>query len=169
MNETPTSFELQEPASPEALVPDFWIEPWMLALAIGVILIILTVILLKSKKTPKFDPQAARLAAHAEATAALAQISPQSPRDTAIQSSLILRKYLAAAAGDPALFETHEEYVARHEALKNFSDESRQAAGLTFSRLASLKYAAEIPATDAREVVTDSQALLKTLHLGFQG
>jgi hypothetical protein len=169
MNQTTTSFELLEPTSPEALLPGFWIEPWMIALAVGIIFVVVTVILLKSKKTPRFDPQAARLAAHAEATAALAQIGSQSPRDAAIQSSLILRKYLAAAASDPALFETHEEYVSRHEALKNFSEESRKAAGLGFTRLASLKYAAEIPTASASEVITDSQSLLKTLHLGFQG
>lgn len=169
MNETSNSFELLEPTSPEALVPDSWIEPWMIALAVGFFLIILTVWIFRKKKTPKVDPHAARLLAHAETTAALAGIGSQSPRDTAIQSSLILRKYLAAAASDPALFETHEEYLSRHEALKSFSEESRKAAGLGFARLASLKYAAEPPTADASEVVADSQSLLKTLHLGFQG
>lgn len=169
MNESATSFELLEPTSPEALVPDSRVEPWMIGLAAGIILAIFIAVLLRKKNTPKFDPQAARLAAHAEASAALASIQSHSPRDTAVQSSLILRKYLAAAASDPALFETHEEYLARHEALKNFSDESRKAASVGFTRLASLKYTAKTQTEDVREVVKDSQSLLETLHLGFQG
>jgi hypothetical protein len=169
MKETSNRFELLEPTSPEALVPDSWVEPWMVALTVCVFLVILTLLIFRKKKAPKFDPQAARLAARAEAATALAGVQCQSPRDTAVQSSLILRKYLAAAASDPALFETHEEYLARHEALKNFSEESRKAAGLGFTRLAALKYAAEIPVADAREVIKDSQSLLETLHLGFQG
>jgi hypothetical protein len=169
MTETSNRFKLLEPTSPEALVPDSWVEPWMIALTVCILLVIIALLLLRKKKTPKVDPQAARLAAHAEAVAALASVQCQSPRDTAIQSSLILRKYLVAAANDPALFETHEEYVARHEALKNFSEESRKAAGIGFTRLSSLKYAADVPTADAREVIKDSQALLETLHLGFQG
>ena len=57
-------------------------------------------------------------AAFAEACAAMAAISTADVRDAAVLSSLILRKYLATAAGDPALFETHEEFVARHDALQ---------------------------------------------------
>ncbi len=168
MNEPNSSFQLLEPSSPESLIPDPWLEPWMIALGLGLLLITL-VLLLRKKKTAKVDPHAARLAAREEAKAALAAIDHQSPRDAAIQSSLILRNYLATAAADPALFETHEEYLSRHEALKEFSDASRKAAGEGFSRLAALKYAAQTPAADAGEVVTQSQALLETLHLGFQG
>jgi len=140
----------------------------MIAIALGVALAVVAIYIFKKKKHLPIDPQAIRREAHAEATAALAKLDDESPREAAIQSSMVLRKYLAAAAGDPALFETHEEYVSRHHALKNYSAESRQAAGLGFTRLAALKYATDIPATHTREVVTDSQALLETLHLGFQ-
>lgn len=169
MEENSTTFELLEPTSPEALVPDSWIEPWMIAVVVGLALIIIGLLLLRKKKLPKFDPKAARLAAHAEATAALAGINGQTPRDTAVQASLILRRFLATASGDPALFETHEEFISRHEALKSFSDEARKAANLGFTRLASLKYAAEIPDAVPENVISDSQSLLQTLNLGFQG
>ena len=70
-------------------------------------------------------------------------------------------------AGDPALFETHEEFVARHDALAALSADARHAAESGFSRLVALKYSPEIPQGDPKEVISDSRALLKTLHQGF--
>jgi hypothetical protein len=37
--------------------------------------------------------------------------APENARESAVLSSLVLRKYLSAAADDPALFETHEEFI----------------------------------------------------------
>ena len=168
MNEKSGSFELLEPSTPEALVPDLWLEPWMIAVAVVLVFAVLAIFIFKKKRSAPFDPLAIRQAAHAEAVAALENITTGTARDAAIQSSLILRKYLSAAAGDPALFETHEETISRHEALKDFSEEARAAAGQGFARLASLKYAAEIPDAAASEVVDESRRLLKTLHHGFR-
>jgi hypothetical protein len=109
-----------------------------------------------------------RKAAYAQAAAALEEIEAVPARDAAVRSSLILRKYLSAAAGDPALFETHQETISRHDALKGFSEEARATTGRGFARLAALKYAAEIPDAEASEVVAESRALLETLHHGFR-
>lgn len=169
MNETAGSFELLEPKSPEALAPDPWLETWMMFAAIGLLLLVIAATaLLKHRKPPRFDARAARQAAHAMAVAQLQAVQRDSPRDAAVQASLILRNYLAVAAGDPALFETHEEYVSRHQALHAFSDEARAAAGDGFTRLAAMKYAAEIPDTPADEVIAFARRLLDTLHHGFR-
>ncbi len=168
MNEKSGSFELLEPSTPEALVPDTWLESWMIAVAIVLVLVVLAYLICKKKRSAPSDPLAIRQAAHAEAVATLENITAGTARDAAIQSSLILRKYLSAAAGDPALFETHEETISRHDALKDFSEEARAAAGRGFARLASLKYAAEIPDAAASEVAAGSRALLETLHHGFR-
>lgn len=168
MNEKSGSFELMEPPSPEALVPSSWVEPWMIAVAVLVVLAVLTVLLFRKKKSAPVNPQAVRDAAHAEAVGALAQIDSTNARDTAIQASLILRKYLSLAAGDPALFETHEETLSRHEAFNGFSDGARQAAGSGFSRLASLKYSPTLPDVAPSTVITESKALLEILHHGFK-
>lgn len=168
MNEKSGSFELLEPSPPEALVPDTWLESWMIAVAIVLVLVVLAFLICKKKRSAPLDPLAIRQAAHAEAVAALENITAGTARDAAIRSSLILRKYLSAAAGDPALFETHEETISRHDALKDFSEEARAAAGRGFTRLASLKYAAEVPDAAASEVAAGSRALLETLHHGFR-
>lgn len=168
MNEKSGSFELLEPSPPEVLLPDSWVEPWMITAAVALLVVALAVLILKRKKAAPLDPLAMRRTAYAEATAALGEIDAIQARDAAVRSSLILRKYLSVAAGDPALFETHEETISRHDVLKDFSEDARAAAGQGFARLASLKYAAEIPDAAASEVVAGSRALLETLHHGFR-
>ncbi|MGL4398454.1 MAG: hypothetical protein ACRCXD_01175 [Luteolibacter sp.] len=168
MNENAGTFELQEPPSPEALVPDSPLETWMLVIPALLILILMAVFLLKKKKQPKTDPGVLRTRAFQEATAALDQIGHVPGRDAAIQSSLIVRKYLSTAAGDPALFETQEETISRHEALKDFSEEARAAAGRGFARLAALKYAAVPHDVEAVNITAESRDLLETLHHGFR-
>ncbi|MEO5913385.1 MAG: hypothetical protein ABIS50_04075 [Luteolibacter sp.] len=169
MNGAPHNFELLEPPSPEALLPDPWVETWMIVAAAALLFGLLAlVIFLRRKKSATADPMAIRQAAYSEAVAALEAIRSTGTREVAVQGSLIVRKYLSAAAGDPALFETHEEYISRHEALKNFTDEARTAAGTGFTRLATLKYAADVPDVAAAEVIAGSRALLETLHHGFR-
>lgn len=168
MNEHAGTFQLQEPVKPEALVPASWVEPWMFAVGGAILLACLAALFFRRKKSSKLDPMAVRRAAFAEAVKALEGIDPTvPPRQAAVQSSLIVRRYLSVAAGDPALFETHEEYLARHEALKDFSVEARASAAAGFTRLAELKYAEEIPTAEATTVITDSRKLLETLHHGF--
>ncbi|MES2439458.1 MAG: hypothetical protein V4584_10345 [Verrucomicrobiota bacterium] len=168
MNEKPGNFELLEPASPEALVPDSWVEPWMIVIAALLALGALAFCLLKKKKSALFDPFAVRRAAHAEAAAALEKIGPVAPREAAVQASLILRRYLSVAAGDPALFETHEEYLSRHEALKSFSEDARGSTALGFARLAAIKYSPENADMETAQVIAGSQTLLEILNHGFR-
>ncbi len=168
MNEKSGTFKLIEPPSPEVLVPDSPVEPWIIIVPIVLALCVMAIFLLKKMKRAPVDPMAARKAAYAEAAAALGKIGYVTGRDAAIQSSLILRRYLSSAAGDPALFETQEETISRHEALKEFSEEAREAAGRGFSRLASLKYAAVPPDVESINVTAESRDLLETLHHGFR-
>jgi hypothetical protein len=160
------SFELMEPASPESLVPDYGLWPWYLAAACVVIVLIALVFILKNRKA-RLDPQSIRNAAFDEAATALAGITTGTARDTAMWASLVLRRYLSAAARDPALFETHEEFIGRRDSLKELSADAQAAAQAGFTRLAALKYAPEIPAAIPQEVIRDSRALLETLHRGF--
>jgi hypothetical protein len=97
----------------------------------------------------------------------MAAIATDDVRNAAVLASLILRKYLSIAAGDPALYETHEEFVARHDALSALAAEARAATAEGFGRLAALKYAPEIPAAAEEEVIAQARTLLETLHHGF--
>jgi hypothetical protein len=168
MNENATGLELQDAASPEALLPDHGLWPWwagavLLAVAIAVILFLV----FRKRQSAAEDPRKIRENAFSEALGVLSGIKAEDPRDAAVQCSLILRKYLSVAAADPALYETHEEFIARRDALQSLSDAARTAAESGFSRLAALKNGPEIPGTPAADVIEESRALLETLHKGF--
>lgn len=167
MNGNTTGIEWMEPASPEALLPDSGLWPWLAAAAIAVLVVSVVMIVLKKKKPSVTSHRALRNAAFAEAIAALAKTTTTDVRDAAVQSSLILRNYLSIATGDPALFETHEEFVARHDTLSALTTAARTAADDGFSRLAALKYAPGTPPAAPAEVIAESRALLETLHHGF--
>jgi hypothetical protein len=169
MNEKTTTYELLEPVSPETLVPNSWVEPWMIVTALVALLILVGgVWLLTRKKAGPLDPRLAREAARAEAAAALDKIGEVPPREAAVVSSLVLRKYLATATGDPALFETYEETISRHEALKDFSEEARGSATIGFTRLAAIKYSPEDSDMETPQVVAGSRNLLEILHTGLR-
>lgn len=168
MNEKPATFELLEPVSPEKLVPHSWLEPWMFLVATVVLAVVIAVLWFTRKKPGPPDPFLAREAARREAAAALDKIGDVPAREAAVVSSLVLRKYLATAAGDPALFETHEETISRHEALKDFSEEARGSAAIGFARLAAVKYSPEDPDMNTPQVVAGSRNLLEILHQGLR-
>lgn len=159
-------FELMEPASPEALVPDHGLWFWAVAAAVVLVLALIGVWFLRKKVKP-VDPRVVRNAAFEEAVASLTATTADNARDAAVKSSLILRKYLAAAAVDPALYETHEEFVSRHDALKALTSDARAAAESGFAKLAALKYAPGLTSDDPAAVVAEARALLETLHHGF--
>ncbi len=167
MDEERPKLEWIEPAPPEALIPDHSLWPWFLAAAVALVVIALLVWFFRKRKSTATDPRTLRDAAFAEAATAIAAISAENAREAAVQASLLLRKYLSAAAADPALFETHEEFIARHDSLQALNDTTRAAAAAGFSRLAALKYAPEIPGASATEIISDSRSLLETLHHGF--
>ena len=161
------ALELLEPASPEILLPSSGWGPWLAAAALLVVLAGIGWWWWRRRKPPADVPGARRQAAFAEACAALAMIPTTEVREAAVLASLILRRYLSVAAGDPALYETHEEFVARHDALLALAPEVRAATVVGFDRLAALKYAPVIAAAAAVEVIADARALLETLHHGF--
>ncbi len=168
MNEKPTGLELQDAASPEALLPDHGLWPWWAA-AVLIVLVITAVMFLvfRKRKAAALDPRKIREEVFREALGSLSAIRTDDPRDSSVQCSLVLRKYLSVAASDPALYETHEEFISRRDALQSLSDAARSAAGSGFSRLAALKYGPEIPGTPAAGIIAESRALLETLHHGF--
>jgi len=166
MAEQSKGLELMEPASPEALLPDHGPWPWYVVAGALVLLCVLVVFLTRMRKKPA-DPHLLRDAAFAEASASLTGATAENARDAAVRCSLILRKYLASAAGDPALYETHEEFVSRHDSLKALTSDARAAAETGFAKLAALKYAPGLPDAEPAVVFAESRALLETLHHGF--
>ena len=168
MNENASSFQLLEAPSPEALMPHGLVEPWMIAAVVACILVVIVGLILQKNKARAREPIDRREAAHAKAATALETMQCTAVQDAAVQASLILRRYLSEATGEPMLFETHEESVSRHEALNDFSDETRQEAQRGFSVLAALKYAPRDTYVRVIDVIVEAKRLLKVFHQGFK-
>jgi len=167
MDGDPKNLELLEPASPETLLPDYAWWHWLVPAAIVVLLVIGLLIYLRKSKPAADGIGKRREVAFAEAVAGISAVVADDVREAAVLCSLILRKYLSVAADDPALFETHEEFVSRHDSLLALTAEARAVAEVGFSRLAALKYAPVIPDVEAAEVIAEARTLLETLHHGF--
>lgn len=167
MDGEPNNLELLEPPSPETLLPGFSWWPWLVAAAVAVLLGIGVLVWLRNRKPAGGRPDRRREVARDEALAGLAAVATDDVREAAVLCSLLLRRYLSVVADDPALYETHEEFVARHDSLLALTAEARAQAEAGFSRLAARKYAPQPPAVAAAEVVAEARALLATLHHGF--
>ena len=169
MAEERVTFELMEPASPEAMLPhDYATAGWIGAAILALGLLGAGLLWWRRQHTPK-NPQALRQLAYAEAIAVLDRSAAPQAREAAVEVSLALRKYLSLAANDPALFETHEEFIARQDSLSVLTEAARNACDSGFARLAALKYAPLDPALEPAAVVSEAHVLLETLHHGFLG
>lgn len=166
MTANSSSLHLRDTPAPEALLPSHGLWPWWLAAALAAAIIITFSWFIIKRRNRAPDSQAARNEAYHEASTALARVHSQDAREAAVHGSLILRRYLSLAAADPALFETHEEFISRHDALQPLSPAAREAANEGFTRLAALKYGPQAPATPAADVIAESRRLLETLHRG---
>lgn len=139
MEEYEKNLKLAESRDAIELVPTW--EPqlwWFFAGAVIVILVVLLILLLRKK--PKLEVLQVKREAYEEAKAAFGAGESEDARENAIQVSMILRRYLAKSMNEPALFETHEEFVARHNGLKDLPEDIRSEVGSFFSKLAAIKY-----------------------------
>ena len=162
-----SSLELRPPPSPDAYLPKPGF-PILSTTLIGLGVLLLIMVVMKWRKSAaKPSPVKLRRLAYESAVRALNQAQANSGREAATVSSLVLRRYLATVSGDPALFETHEEFISRHDALTSLPEAARHAAVAGFDRLASLKYAKEPGLEDAAPVIESSRSLLETLNRSF--
>lgn len=87
------------------------------------------------------------------------------PSVLASRISLVLRAYLEQTAGDPSLFQTHEEFLLSKEALATLPESGRKTTESFFSKLADQKYAPSQAATSTQSVLCDDASdLLRQLH-----
>ncbi len=148
------------PFLPAAAAP-WWL--WVLvALAAAVLgwLVVVLVAARRSRRRGGPDLETLRR----RARAALAAVDPASPAaGVATAVSLVVRRFLADALGDPVLFETHEEFLARAHALARLPDDQRAAVNRHFAALARMKYVPSEPA-DTAALITDALTLLDQLQ-----
>jgi hypothetical protein len=163
------SFELREPAPPDALLPADPATPlaWGFGAALVAVAALLGYRLYRARRHAAPAPAALRAQAYQEARAALAALDLPNSRALATQASLILRRYLAAAVNDPSLYETHEEFVARSGSLRNLSETARDACHRGLADLAAVKYAPAEAAVAPAALLAGARELLEILHRGF--
>lgn len=153
------SYDLAPPPSPEPFLPGAPWWPWTVSAGLILLIILAIVLLPRRKKTAVSHPR------NETFQAALATLSktPANPKDDATLASLALREYLSIAAADPALYETHEEYLARQDSLSALPDELRAKTDTFFQTLAAHKYgpSQDSPPTDT---LAQATALLRQLH-----
>jgi hypothetical protein len=167
MEPAKTSLELRPPTAPDALLPKQTLPPWAIAMiVVGVLLLGFVLVRLFTRKRI-ITPATLRQRAYLEALRTMESVQASNGREAATVSSLVLRRYLSTVTGDPTLFETHEEFVSRHDALTSLPEPARVAAVEGFDRLASLKYARGTGSEAPAPVIESSRALLETLHHAF--
>lgn len=163
---TDDTFVLREPVPAEPLLPDPGLPLWAWGL-IGLLAVAaiagLIALILRRKPKGFVNPEAVRQEAYRRAMAELEGGAGQSIQEAATKVSIALRRYLAVVSGDPALFETHEEFVARHESLASYPEDLRASTAEGFSHLARLKYGPEASG-DPVALYTAARQLLERLH-----
>lgn len=162
MNETSSPLILHQPPIPEALLPAPIPWLWISLGAAFVLFALVTAILLHVRRKPT-DPTATRRIAFEKALREIEDAASLAPRMAAIQASLAIRRYMSTAAGDPSLFETHEEFLSRHPSLTHWPPDTIESLISTLKRLADIKYR-PIDESDApADFLTESRTLLQTL------
>ena len=159
-------FAIEDVVDPTPFLPRPGIPAWLwftAAIVVWVAAILLIRALRRRRSSPP-DPRQLRETARRSAVAALdATDRSLPPHALATAVSLILRRFLADACNDPALFETHEQFLARGELPATLPPELRQALAGTFATLARMKYAHDAPAP-AEDLVALVRPLIDRIH-----
>ena len=165
MEKNGNSFEIAESRDAINLVPTWDPQLWWDFAAVAVFAAIVLLVVLLLRRKPVVDTSKEKREAYLEAKVALSGDAVTEPRESAIRVSMILRRYLARSMNEPALFETHEEFIARHDGLKDLPDDVKSEVGNFFSILAATKYAPDdIVSVDANSSQTEGAAILERIH-----
>ena len=117
---------------------------WIVALVLVLLLLLIIALLILRRlrrRLPQQPPSAEEVAL--QALDCLEDTS-LSPKEFSLQLSMILREFLTGETQDPALFETHEEFSRRVDALAAIPADSRNDVMRLLDDLARLKYAASV-------------------------
>jgi heme exporter protein D len=164
MQEKVNSFELIESRDTIDLVPHWEPQVWWYFAAAGLVIVIVLLVMVLGRKRAVGDAHKEKREAYIEAKKDFEKTQAVGVRETAVRVSVILRRYLARSMQEPALYESHEEFVSRHDALKDLPEDVRQSVAVFFARLAELKYAPEPPLAEPPQIHTGGLELLERIH-----
>ena len=132
--------ELEQDIPPtDFMVRNFW-EPlaWGLGIALVLIGLLLWLYLRRRGSKAPVLPSPRELAERA-----LDKLAEEQPplRESSLRLSMILRSFLTGQTQDPALYETHEEFSRRMDALSSVPRDCQLATRSLLEHLVELKYA----------------------------
>lgn len=160
------TLQLRDLVAPEPMLRHPGLPWWgwaLVALAVVLAALLVTAIARRRRATPPPLP-VDREIAYREAVEAVAACVGLPKREAALRASGAIRLYLSRVCNDPSLFETHEEFVARHRALERLPETTREQLSMLLSRLASLKYDQPDPAAAPADFTTQPLSVLRQVH-----
>ncbi len=139
LNELP---ELEPSISP---LPFMEITPWWLypSLIGGVLLLagLAYYLYRRSRRKVEVVPESAQQRAHAQLAELTERIPELNLAAVSIELSLILRGFITGETSDPALYETHQEFNQRLDALDHIPRSCQEETHALLEKLAQMKYA----------------------------
>lgn len=160
-----TKYELAESHEAMDLVPTWELEWWWIVIPVAALLLLVLLAYLLFRKPKAEDIHKARLEAYQHALSELAKLDVSLGKENVIMTSLIMRQYLAKTMKEPALYETHEEFIGRHDAIKGLNENLKAEITSYFTQLAAIKYGpvegSEIQVDSLRQGATQ---LLERIH-----
>lgn len=158
----PDFYDITEPNEflPEPGTP-WWI--WTLVVLAGLLVVGLLWFIIRKSNSAK---QRATLLDKARKS--LEKLRKQSddlpPHGVAVHISLILRRYLAEAFNDPAIFETNEEFTLRESALAQLHPDSREPVSQYLTELSQIKYSPSGSA-DIPQLINQAEAVIANIEI----
>jgi hypothetical protein len=151
--------ELEQDIPPaEFMVQNFWVT---LAWGLGIALVLVGVALwLVLRRRTVVQPSSPRELAERALDTLADELPPL--RESSLRLSMILRGFLTGQTQDPALFETHEEFSRRMDALSTVPRSCQYATRDLLERLAEQKYAgnSEHEPQKIRGLIEETRTLL---------
>lgn len=158
--------QLRDPVAIDSLLPEpgwpWW--AWALAAAAVVLAAAAAIVIVRRRRQTAAGPGARDVhAAYVRARTAIEEALEGPEDQVAVALSIALRRYLAEICNDSSLYETHQEFIARHRALADFPPPLREKTADLLGRLAERKYdrPGRAPAADLGDA---ARGLLEELH-----
>ena len=154
------------PAEPMISHPGLPWWAWTILAVCALLLIGLAVMLfmLHRKTTFAGVRPVDREAAYHEAVDAIQDCVGLPRREAALRASGAIRRYLSKVCQDPSLYETHEEFIARHQALERFPETTREQVSMLLTRLAAQKYDLPDPDGAPPDFTEQPLSVLRQVH-----
>ena len=165
MDENTPKLDLRDIPEVEKFIPHPAL-PWWAWLMIALFSVALVLFFVRLARRKVATAESIRAKAYHEAMTELEKAkSIQNPVTLATTVSLTIRHYLALVFSDSSIFETHEEFLSRHDALARLPEPSRQQISTHFQQLARLKYAPVEESRDLSGLIPQAIALIDHLHV----